>query len=972
MAMRIKLLFTLPALLCLSISLRSQEINPALQQKLRGKNTLPEIMKVVDAYYENEGKKERIQKNEAGEDAYNHWKRWEWWMLSHLDSAGGFTNINQRNENAFNADAQRWSGVLKNKYPVTAAPHHETQRTETPDAPFGNWAFLGPTAEGTGVGDIKGLGRMDRIAFHPTNANIIYAGSPSGGLWQTNNGGTTWNMITGSLPALGVSALAISAAAPATIYLLTGDGNSFGSGFAVYNYGSSLPCIGIYKSTDGGVTWTKASNIYNGTGNFVGHQLSVSSTNANYIYAATNQGLYRSTDGALTWQQVRTGNHWDVELKPGNDSTVYTSQGGVVAYSAQGGRGGTFSNATFDFDISSAARIELAVSGNNNNYVYALCSGVPAFGEYKGLFRSVNSGAAFARRSNTPNIFSSSKTGNDIDDQSTYDLALCVKPTDANFVLTGGLCVWRSNGSNGGSSMVYSTVYRESFGTATEYIHPDVHAVLYNPLNGYIYAATDGGIYRSINDGVAWVNLSAGVSTTQFYHFSMRDANADGEMDGTQILGGAQDNGIKYRPNNSATVFNHLVCCDGFGSAIKPNNPNVLYYNSNDLFLKTTDGGPNGFFVSFCNFFAPIAIDYNFPDTVYLGGGTTRRSYNGFATAANLTVSTNTGRVLTTCPSNSARLYGSGTTDVLRSDDRAATWVTKSGTTGWPAGTFTINSIKTFPSNSLEVYVGMGGYSTGNKVMRSTNGGDSWSNWSGTLPNVPVHSLAVTVEGVYAGTEIGVYFRDYSMSDWIPFYNGLPRIAITDLWPNANGLLYASTFGRGIWTSPRRSTCSDFVTASGDKDGPWYYEANRAVTATITSSGSQGSEIFLQGGDSILLKPGFHVKAGSYLLGYIAPCKTGGIPVAGKNGATYFIPHLSEVKPQVQQPLQPQNYYQVTDERLFFNVIEKSRLQIQTLQADGSFTDIYPDDIIYPGLYVLPKPQGDVRVLLNGSVIQRK
>ncbi len=963
-----------------------KNIPEALKTKLVGKTKLPDIMKEVEAYYAKEGKNDKSD-FEEGESSYQHWKRWEWWMSSHLDGNGNFIrNISKANNSAVVEMNTRWGSA------ITAASAQLTQRlanfdrehpdTISPNSPigiesaYGDWSSIGPTADGTGSGDIKGLGRIDRIAFHPSNSNIIYIGAPSGQLWKTTTGGTSWTPVTDAIGNPGVAGISISPTNGNIVYVLTGDGDSHTPGYLVYDYGSSAQCTGVYKTTDGGTTWNKTGDLYTGASDFEGHHMDISSSNGNYLIAATDQGLYRTTDGGNNWTQVRTGEHWDVKFKPGNDSVVYATTATSILYSTQGGRSGTWLTATTDFSLAASNRINLAVTDANSAYVYAL-PGNPGTGSHIGIFRSTNSGVSFTRRSNTPNILGKLEDGSDGGDQSGYDLGICVKQNDANFIATCGLNVWVSNGSNGGSSMVWSTKYRESYaGAANKYIHPDVHAVEYNPLNNYLWAGSDGGIYRSTDDGVSWTNMSSGVSTTQFYGMAMQDANADGESDGLNILAGAQDNGMKYRPTAGGSVFGHVICCDGYGSAIAPDNANILYMNINDYFGKSTDGGATYFdLVNPCTFYSPVAIDFNNPDTVYLGGSSTRRSYNGFSTV-NANIAINTSRVLSTCPSNTTRLYGSSGSNVIFSADRASTWTTKSGLSGWPVGTFTVNDIEPFPTNSSEVYVCFGGYSAGNKVMRSTNTGDTWTNWSGTLPNVPTYGLCVASEGVYIGTEIGVFFWGYSMTDWVPFYNGMPKVAVTEMSVNANGLIYASTFGRGAWLGTRRSICNSLITVSGVHDGSWYYEASNGANVTLTSPASEENQIFIHSGDTVVLKPGFEVKAGAFFKGYIAPCSNGGLPTAkssGQNNSGFDVPHIKEIKPKVKLPVQSLDYFQVVEGNIEFNITKKGSLKMMLKQKDSAWAYFYPEDIFYPGFYSLALPEtnnSSFKLLLNEREIK--
>jgi photosystem II stability/assembly factor-like uncharacterized protein len=990
----IKGVFCLLFLFLYNTGTAQKNIPDALKRKLAGKTKLPEIMKEVDEYYANEGKAEINTDNDEDEDeanAYVHWKRWEWWMSSHLDGNGNFVkNINKLNLQGLSESDRKWNAVIDAAVQNRSA-NNNTQRTVQqlehtgsmanapddggPDAPFGDWVFIGPTGDGTGPGDIKGTGRLDRIAFHPTNGSVFYVGAPSGNLWKTTNGGTSWASVTDGLPSPGVAGIAISPTNGNLLYVLTGDGDSYNPGYLVYDYGSSRASIGVYKSTDGGASWTATGNLFTG-GEYEGHRLAISASNGNYLFATTSQGIYRTTDGGNNWTQVTTGEYWDVKFKPGSDSTIYATTATGIFYSTQGGRSGTWIAATTDFSVAAAGRIELAVSPNNSNYVYALGGGTPAAGSFTGIFRSVNSGVSYTRRSNTPNILGSEENGLDGSNQGAYDLGITAKPTDAEFVATCGLNVWVSSASNGGSAMTWSTKYREGYaGAANKFIHPDVHAVAYNPINNFLYACSDGGVYVSADDGLSWTNITNGICTSQLYGMAMRDADADGDGDDIGFLTGAQDNGMKHRPNSGATLFNHVICCDGYGTAIPAKDANILYMNINSNFYKSTDGGVSAVFKLGVTFFSPIVCDYLQSDTVYIGGSTTRRSYDGFTTT-NLNTATNTRRVLTTCPSNQARLYGSAGTNLIRSDDRISTWATKSGTAGWPVGTFTINDIEAFPTNSLEVYTCFGGYSAGNKVMRSTTGGDSWTNWSGSLPNVPCYGLAVATEGVYVGTEIGVFFRSYTMTDWVPFSNQLPRTPVTELVVNNNGLIYASTFGRGTWLSNRRSACSNLLTISGVRTGQYYYEAGNKIDATITSPGTNGDEVFAQAGDTVIMKPGFEIKAGSFFKAYIAPCSNGGIPTTARAGeATVMVPRIDEIPATVQQPEQNGDYYKLTaGGKIEFNITGKGKLTMLAKRTNGIWEPFYPESIVYPGFYSVAQPNvfiPQMKVMFNGKELPR-
>ena len=979
-------------LFCFPFLINAQRNIPDdLQRRLQGKTRVADIMNEVNRYYDYG--RANIAKDVNGEDEewegndYQWWKKWEYWAMRRLNPNGTLANYRAKNYEAQRSIDARFGNELRAAEQNFRQNPHRPDETgnarnnpENPSLSYGGWSQVGPFDGGAVVGsgtniDIVGLARMDRITFHPSNANIMYTGSPSGSIYKTTDGGTSWNDIGRGLP-LGVACLKIAPSNGNVIYAFSGDGDSHRSTTFVFNYNVSPISQGLFKSTDGGTSWTKCTDMYTGANDLVGHNITISQNNSNYLLVATDQGLYRTTDGGSSWIQVRTGDINDVVFRPYDDSTVYSCTATTISYSTGGGRSGTWVSSTLSPAPSIASqRIELGVrnntSGVQSTFVYALLSGATT-GSFSGLYLSTDIGVTYNRQSNTPNILGQTTAGSDASVQARYNLGICVKPTDANYVVTAGLCVWRSNGSNSGTSMVFSTIYREGFGAASTYIHPDVHDVQYNPQNNYLYACTDGGVYRSIDDGVTWTNLSAGLVGTQFYHIGMRDSDGDGEVDGVEMIGGAQDNGVKYRTTGGS--WRHILCCDGYDGVIKGSTAGYGLMTFNGGIYRTTDGGVTMFSEGAATSFSPIAIDYDNDDTMYVASSSLLRSYDGGQNYTTLAFDVN--NIITTCPSNNARLYGSSSskTNLRRSDDRGTSWTTKSGNPGWPAGSPIVTDCRVWTANSLEVYVSFGGYTAGTKVYRSFDGGDTWADYSGSLPNVPVHSLCVATEGVYAGTEIGIFFRPDGAADWTPFYTGMPTALVTNIWAAENGLVYASTFGHGAWLANRYSACASVVTVTGALDGPHYYEAGTTATVTANSNGGDGTNIFVKSGGTVELLPGFEIKAGTFFKGYIGPCATGGIPTTNRiSGTISAVFHLTEIEPKSKLPASTADYYRVSNGILEFNITRPGVLKVTGKDNQGAERELYPGYKVTPGYYAIPIPDGfaqEATVSFNGKNIQ--
>jgi hypothetical protein len=220
----------------------------------------------------------------------------------------------------------------------------------------------------------------------------------------------------------------------------------------------------------------------------------------------------------------------------------------------------------------------------------------------------------------------------------------------------------------------------------------------------------------------------------------------------------------------------------------------------------------------------------------------------------------------------------SATGSLRRSDDQGNSFALKSNTPGFPATFPRITDIGVRPNNSLHVWVTFGGFSSTTKVLRSTDGGDNWTNVSGSLPNVPVNSIVIDSDNnAYVGTDIGVYYRGAGMSDWVPFYNFLPRVPVTDLVLNETAQrIKAVTFGRGLWESDSYGACTSTLATPGSITGYKYYEASQSITSAASVFGGANTEVFMRAGDYVQLNPGFVAEQGNNVVRVqIGPCGTG-------------------------------------------------------------------------------------------------
>jgi hypothetical protein len=509
--------------------------------------------------------------------------------------------------------------------------------------------------------------------------------------------------------------------------------------------------------------------------------------------------------------------------------------------------------------------------------VYVIWGPVTDTGVFTGLYRSTDGGLNFILQSQTPNILGGADNGQDIRDQSGYDLGIAVNPTNASSVVTAGLTVWGS--TNSGSTMTIRTSFNE--GGAFPYIHPDVHDIKYHPTSGWLYAATDGGMYRSNDNGTTWTDISPGIATTQFYKGSGFEGNVN------LFLGGAQDNGVLYRPS-STTNFRFVLCCDGFESAFYPNDASKAYTAMNtSVFRLNLNGGGTDISPWVNNkWFINVATHPSDGNVIYVGADSICRSDNQGTSYASR-VAINGAWAMSTCPSNSNRVFAAGgntpwagTGNIRRSNDQGANWTNINGSTFAPTS-LKVTGIGVRPTSSDFVWATLGGFSDGNKVYRTNNATGTpptWTNVSGNLPNVPVNCVAVDDNNnAYIGTDIGVFYRGAGMSDWIPFFNYLPRTPVSALILNqTQGVIKAVTFGHGVWQSPVYSDCPTNQNVVGSVVGYKIFEAGSLLSSNANITGGDITEVYYKSGNAIDLNPGFVAKEGNFgFKAYIGPCGNG-------------------------------------------------------------------------------------------------
>jgi photosystem II stability/assembly factor-like uncharacterized protein len=813
-----------------------------LNNKLQGKTKFQDIKSTVWTHFRDQ--LDRLDAN----DSIGHkkimrqmkmWNRKFWINEYYTDENGLLIDANKLN-------------LEGNAYKQREEARQAGLRAQTQ-----NWINQGPTFSP------EGQGRVDKLALHPTNPNIIFVGTPHGGLFKTVDGGNSWTPLGDYLPSLGVAGIAVNELNPNIIYVLSGEANqscercSFTGNAALDSLGfRTSKSQGVFKTTNGGLTWSKTSSFPN-IGTFFPYELIIDPVNPDILLVATSKGIFRTQNGGTSWAKSDSGTtnwFWDIKFKPDNHNVMYAASTNTFWKSTDNGINWT--NVPID-GLNNSSRISIAVTPANPSMV-ALLAGqaLSDAGNLIGVFVSTDAGISFENRysDNDNNLFNCYNILQDhTQSQINYNHTIAINPTFANKIVVGGLCVWSSD--DGGYSWTQETSYSSSL-PLTEYIHPDQHILIYHP-NETLYCGNDGGIYKSIDNGDDWDFISNGLTNTQFYHFERENDEEDVTHEGS-IWGGTQDNGIQEQewPNDEYFLY---AGGDGYdlmtdrATIVDNGDQDDTYYSVNEKVYADATIDVNITPLYNLNvkkeFFANLAMSPMDEDVIFAGYETylyysTDRGDNW----QNINVRAN--HCVSTCQSNANVVYAAGTqqiTKTLLNDFGNPMNLTDAlDDAGWDVD-LKIADIDVHTLDENNVIVGIAGSKKIAKVFKSINGGVTWENLTFNLPNVPVFSLKYDQnDGIYIGTSIGVFYKKDINNYWEPFSNGLPPVPVTEieLWPVVNPLnpplhsptnpeIWISTFGRGIWFTQQYDSgnCPATITLTGYATGNTYNVATNFITS---------------------------------------------------------------------------------------------------------------------------------------------
>jgi photosystem II stability/assembly factor-like uncharacterized protein len=692
------------------------------------------------------------------------------------------------------------------------------------------WQLLGPSNIG---------GRMTDLAVDPKQPDTVYVAASGGGIWKSTDAGQTFTPVWPSTNTQTIGALALGS--DGTLWAGTGEANPSGGGLTFFGNG-------VYKSTDGGATWKHWGLANSGA---IG-KIVVDPTNPDRVFVAaagnlsgtaTQRGIYRVTDGEKDWKLVlptpnSTTGGVDLAIDPANHNRVYAAlwdhhrNNGARVYGGVGSGlfrsddgGGTWTRLQNITDTAptdaagsgltsdpSLGRIGVALAPSDPNRVYVV-SGTQ-YGLDKGFYVSNDGGDSFV-------------PGGRAGGNSGYEWwfgRLWVDPQDENHLFNADVNLRES--TDGG------TTWHVSSG-----VHADQHAMEWDPnVAGRIYLGNDGGVYRSDQNGVAgsWIHATY-EPFNQSYHLAVATD------DPTRLVTGLQDNGSvrTWTPNSppsDLSQWNAYGGGDGHEVLIDYSDHNI-YYECSQVGVCTRHQDSGGTSQAFrfgtrhssrITTDAPIALDPTNPSVIYFGGNVLDRSTDSGATFTQISPPGDylTGPVppdendqgpfyaneyatitwIAPAKTDPNTIYlGTDTGRLWKTNDLGAHWTEFTGK-GLP--TRWVNSIVVDPNDADHVYVAYSGYREGDlaaNVWETRDGGTSWTNISGNLPNGPVEMLTYdSARGdLYAATDLGVFTDKNGRTNWTRVGRALPNSPVLDVKISGNDkTLYAATFGRSVWSIP--------------------------------------------------------------------------------------------------------------------------------------------------------------------------
>jgi photosystem II stability/assembly factor-like uncharacterized protein len=760
-----------------------------------------------------------LNTNSLEDSDYLRFKRWEWYWSTRVMENGSFPDPRHQ--------AKVYSRLQESKI---------SERGDLTSP----WTNISQTYS---EGGYNGMGRTSFIAFHPTDINTFYVGAAIGGIWKTEDGGQSYTALGDGLPYLSNNGILIDYNNPEILYIILGGKVEF------QNNG-----LGIYKSTDAGITWDTTGMQSNFTDGIAYHKMVMNPSNNQEIFVVRSNGIYRTHDAGTTWEMVKNGEFRDILYKPESDEILYAASydywgGSEVFMSTDDGN--TW-NLITNLNIQGNS-IHLSVTPDDPEYLLVGCD----YNDQTEMWLSEDGGATFNQQGTVP-------------EGSTVQISAL----DKNIMYGGHLNIYQSYDS--GWSWDQVTQWWDGGDYPT--VHADQRYIAINPLNNQIYFCNDGGIEKYIETSGDWNYLSDGLIITQFYDIAVS------QQDDFFMIGGTQDNGGRKRiADNQWAPINGG---DAMVVAVNSQNDQTIYstyvygmlYRSYDQWTDdqyyeiTPPGAQQGAWVT------PYVLSPQTPNMIVAGydevfqssdeGETWDAISDGLFTNSSYRVN-----CLAIAPSDDDVIYAARAARVYVTTDGGTTWNNYSVYTGGNNGT-EVTSITVHPTNPAQIWLTVAGYNATKKVFYSENYGDDFTNLTLNLPNIPVNTGEMDYQSgnldYYIGTDVGIFILNNSTQEWDYYGAGIPNTPITDIEIQYNTRkLYAATHGRGIWVNDLFSEQSVSVNNIQDEYNNWIEVAGNPIGETMflnihAKMGTQGTIRLFDSSGKIVFAEKRMLPAGHY------------------------------------------------------------------------------------------------------------
>ena len=724
-----------------------------------------------------------------------------------------------------------------------------------------------------GPNNIGGRSRGVLVDVNDATNNTVLVGSVSGGLWRTTNfkaGAPTWTRLTTVSANLAITSIAQDPSNPNTMYAGTGEG--------FFNF-DNVRGLGVYKSIDGGLTWSLIPSTTTGGTNVTDftyvNDIAVYSNGHVYVSAISTVfcnrgGILKSTNGGTNWTTVigqlvggtcataLNFRGYDIEISASGDiyATTQDASGsdtaiGRIWRSDAGvnvGNVGTWTDISPDpLENEFWLRVELACAPSNNNRVYAILQGTT--NAIDTMLRSDDRGATWININNTATLWCDQGTSTSTDfsrNQAWYDLIMAVKPDNQDIVFAGGVDLMTS--TDAGGVWTQATQWANGCGGIPS-IHADNHNIVYLPgaPNEFI-ALNDGGIYYTTNNGTSFTNKNTGYNTVQYYSGAIHPTSGS-----NYALGGSQDNGSHIL--NSAGIGAGTTATGGDGGFCFIDQDDPTYQITSftgSQYSISRNSGANfnvGAFFAGGRFINPTEYD-NTANLIYCAavGRNIRRIQNitaGMIQAFSIPASSNASVMISALkvdPNTANRVWfayqGSGQAPMIYYLDDAHTATSTNPDTvrvsapAIPNSSY-ISSIDIENGDASHLMLTVSNYGV-NSVWESIDMGASWQSIEGNLPDMPIRwgvfvpagwdpgNAPNAIGGVVLATELGVWSTQTlagGSTVWIQNSTGLGNVR-TDMIKlrDSDKSILAATHGRGMFTAALFSLPVTFVGFDGQAE----------------------------------------------------------------------------------------------------------------------------------------------------------